>query len=117
MLFGRNVPQFLDPQTENLWTAILPQLEDFGQPLGQVPARTFGEKGVACMQFHALLIVGSTTAVARDAHIPGRDALHRAVLVEQDLGGREARENLDPQLLRLARQPAAEIAETKRVGA
>ena len=80
-------------------------------------ARAFGEEGVAAVQLHAGLVIGLVGAVAGDAHVAGGDALHRAVLVEQDLGGGEAGEDLDPERLGLAGQPAAEIAEAERVGA
>ena len=71
------------------------------QLLGQVPAHALGEEGVFGVQLHARLVVGLVRAVARDAHVAGRDALHRAVLVEQDLGGGEAGEDLDAQRLGL----------------
>ena len=80
-----------------------------------MPARALGEEGVFAVQLHAGLIVGLVRAVARDAHVAGGDALHRAVVVEQDFGGREAGEDLDAQLLGLRRQPAAEIAEAEPV--
>ena len=69
------------------------------------------------MDLHPRLVVRPLAAVARDAHVAGRDALHRAVVVVEDLRCREAREDLDPELLGLRREPAAEIAEAERVGA
>ena len=117
MLLGRNVPQFLDSKTENLRSALLAKPEHFGQPLGQMPTRALGKEGVAGVQFHARLVVGPVAAVASNAHVAGRDALHRTVVVVEDLGGWESGENLDPELLRLPRQPTAQIAEAKRVGA
>ena len=72
-----------------------------------MPARAFGEEGVAGVQFHARLIIGAVGAVARDAHVAGRDALAPRRPREQDFGGREAGEDLDPQFLGLPRQPAA----------
>ena len=72
------------------------------QLLGQMAARAFREEGVAGVQLHPRLVVGAVGAVARDAHVAGGDALHRAVVVEQHFGGGEAGEDLDPQLLGLA---------------
>ncbi len=69
------------------------------------------------MELHARLIVGPVRAVAGNAHVAGRDALHRSVVVEQHLGSRKAGEDLDAKLLGLPGQPAAEIAEAQRVGA
>ena len=117
MFLGRNVPQLLDAKSENLRSAFLAQVEDLGQPLGQMSPRALGEEGVAGVELDPRLVVGPVAAVAGDAHVAGRDALHRSVLVEQDLGRREAGENLDPELLRLPREPAAEIAEAQRVRA
>ena len=117
MLVGRNVPQLLDAKAINLRAAILPQLEDARQFLGQMAARALGEEGVAGVQFHSGLVVGLALAVARNAHVAGRDALHRAVVVEQDFGGGESGENLDAQRFGFARKPAAQIAEAGAVGA
>ena len=69
------------------------------------------------MQLEPRLIIGLVRAVARHAHVAGRDALHAAVLVEQDLGGREAREDLHAQLFGLARQPTAQVPQASRIGA
>jgi len=115
MFLRRNVPQLLDTETENLWPTLVTKLEDLGQPLGQMAPRAFGEQGVFGVQLEARLVVGPMRAVARDPHVAGRHPLHGAVVVEEDLGGGEAGENLDSQLLRLPRQPAAEIAEAQRV--
>ena len=94
----------------------LPQVEDSGQFLGQMAARAFGEEGVAGVKLHARLIIRLVRAVAGDAHVAGRDALHRPVVVEQDFGGREAGEDLDAQRFGLAGQPARHIAEACGVG-
>ena len=68
------------------------------------------------MQLQPRLPVRLVAAVPRDAHVPGRDPLHRAVVVEQHLGRREAGEDLHAQLLGPPRQPAAQIAERAGVG-
>jgi hypothetical protein len=83
-----------------------------------MPPDPFRKKGIFfCVQLHARLIVRLVGAVARHAHVAGGDALHRSILVEQYLGGREAGEDLDAQRFGLPGQPAAEIAERERVGA
>ena len=63
------------------------------------------------MQLHARLVVRPGRAVGTYAHIAGGHPLDRAVLVEQHLGGGEARIDLDTQCLGLAGEPAAELAE------
>src|SRR4051812_10907330 len=93
MLVGRNVPQFLDTEPENLRAAFVPKPEQFRQALRQAPARAFGEEGVARVQLHSGLVVGAVTAIAGNTHVAGGDSLHRAVLVEEDLGCREAGED------------------------
>ncbi len=50
-------------------------------------------------------------AVLGDAHVAGRDAAHRALVVVKHLGRGKARVDLDAERLGLARQPAADIAE------
>ena len=79
--------------------------------LVRCPRAPSAKKVYLAVELHARLVVGLVAAVAGDAHVAGRDALHRAVVVEQDFGGRKAREYLDAQLLGLSGQPAAQIAE------
>ena len=50
-------------------------------------------------------------AVLAHPHVAGRDAGDRAVGIEQHLGGGKARIDLDAERLRLAREPAAHVAE------
>jgi hypothetical protein len=50
-------------------------------------------------------------AVLGDAHVAGRDAAHRALVVVQHFGRGEARIDFDTERLGLRRQPAADIAE------
>ena len=50
-------------------------------------------------------------AVPGDAHVAGRDAAHRAVVVVEHFGRGKARIDFDAERLRLRRQPAADIAE------
>ena len=67
------------------------------------------------MQFDAGLKGSFVTAVLGDTHIAGGDALDRALFVVKHLGRGKARKDLDAQLLRLARQPAADIAQADDV--
>src|SRR5690349_20706579 len=80
-------------------------------------ARTLGEERVTRVKLHPRLVIRAMAAVAGNTHVPGRNALHRTIIVEQDLGSRESREDFDTQLFGLARKPAAEIAEAERVSA
>ena len=54
-------------------------------------------------------------AVLADAHVAGGDALHRAVLVVEHLGGGEAGIDLDAQRLGLLAEPAADVAQADDV--
>ena len=54
-------------------------------------------------------------AVLGDAHVAGGDALHRALLGVEHLGGGKARIDLDAQRLGLRRQPAADVAQADDV--
>ena len=69
------------------------------------------------MELHSRLVIAPVRAIAGDPQVAGRHALHRSVFVEQHLGGRESRENLDSKLFGLPGQPARQIAEAQRVGA
>jgi hypothetical protein len=53
--------------------------------------------------------------VLGDTHVARGDALHAPVLAVEHLGAGEAGIDLDPQLLRLLGEPAAEIAEADHV--
>lgn len=111
MLGGINVPQFLDACAVNLRLAVARQVELTDDLLGQMPAHALGEEGVFGVEFEARLIIGLVRTVARHAHVAGRDALHPAILMEQDFGRRETREDFDPQFLGLAGQPATQITQ------
>ncbi len=117
MFVGRNLPQLLDTQSINLGSRFVPQAEQAGQFLGQATARTFREEGVFGVQLHAWLEVGPMRTVAGNAHVARGDALHRTVFVEEDLRGRESREDLDAELFCLPGKPTAEIAEAQGVRA
>ena len=117
VLLRVDVPELLEADAVSLRLALLVELEDALQLLGQMPSRALGEEGVAAVKLHAGLVIRLVRSVPGDAHVAGGDALHRAVLVEQYLRSGEAREDLDTQRLGLAGEPAAEIAEAQRVGA
>ena len=67
------------------------------------------------MQFHAGRVVIGPLAVLADSHVAGGDALDRPVLVEQHLGCREARIDLDPQRLGLGRHPPRHLTDADDV--
>src|SRR3546814_18829327 len=69
------------------------------------------------MEFEPRSIVRLVAAIARDAHITGRDAFDRTILTVEDFGGGKAREDFDAQPFGLLGEPAAKIAETARIGA
>ena len=110
-----DLPQFLDADAVGLGIAIAAQVEALEQALGQRPAATLGQKGLARVQFHAGRVVIGPLAVLADSHIAGGDALDRPVLVEQHLGCREARIDLNPQRLGLGRHPPRHLADADDV--
>ena len=76
MLFDRNIPQFFDSNTKNLWTALVSKAEYLGQSLGEMAARRSSAR-TACIsgvKLNPLLIVGPMTAVAGNAHVAGLPA-------------------------------------------
>src|SRR3546814_8577691 len=80
-------------------------------------AHAFGKEGIFGMEFEPRSIVRLVAAIARDAHITGRDAFDRTILIVEDFGGGKAREDFDAQPFGLLGEPAAKIAETARIGA
>ena len=57
----------------------------------QRSARAFGDDRVLALELHAAREAVGRLAVLADAHVAGGDARHRAFLVVEHLGGREAR--------------------------
>ena len=112
---GRDLPQFLDADRVGLRVAAVAQLEPLDQPLRQGAAAALGEQGLARDQLDARRVAVGRLAVAADAHVAGRDAAHPAVVVVQHLGPGKPGIDLDPELLGLRRQPAAQIAEADDV--
>ncbi len=117
VVLGLDLPQFLEADAVGLrvggraFRPFGPEIEFLFQRLGQMPPAAFGEQGVLGVQFHARLVVGAGGAVAVEAHVARGDALHRAVVVVQHLGGGETGIDLGAQGLRLFAQPAADEAE------
>src|SRR3954470_23634703 len=87
------------------------EVEAMDELLRQVAARALGEDGVAPAQLHAAGERILRLAVAADAEVAGRDADDAALAVDQHLGGRKPRIDLDPELLGLAPEVAADVAE------
>src|SRR3546814_6357611 len=97
MVFGVYVPEFLDAQPIDLRLAITVERELRLEHLGQMAAHPFGEKRIFRMEFEAGGIVRFMAAIARDAHVPGRDAFDRTILVIEDFGGRKAGDDFNAQ--------------------
>ncbi|ABA50132.1 hypothetical protein BURPS1710b_1868 [Burkholderia pseudomallei 1710b] len=110
-----DLPQLLDADPVRLRVAVRVQLELVHQLAAEVAARAFAKERVLRVQLHAELEVLGRLAVLADAHVARRDALDRAVVVIEDLGGREAREDLDAQGFRLLAEPARDVAEADHV--
>src|SRR5207237_10283713 len=94
MFLGGNVPQLLDAKPENLRAAFLAESEHLRQPLGEMATRTLSEERVAGVELHARLVIGTVTAIAGYAQVPGGDALYRPIVVEQDFRRGKAGEYL-----------------------
>ena len=75
------------------------------------PRAPFGEQRVLRAQLHAAGERVLRLAVLADAHVAGRDAGDRAVVVVENFGRGEARIDLDAERLGLGREPAADLAE------
>ncbi|VWC64862.1 hypothetical protein BLA18110_01549 [Burkholderia lata] len=110
-----DLPQFLDADPVRLRIRVRVELELRDQLAAEVAAAAFGEQRVLRVQLHAELEVLGRLAVLAHAHVAGRDALHRAVVVVQDLGGGEAGEDLDAQRFGLCPQPARDVAQRNHV--
>ncbi|BDD93837.1 hypothetical protein PanNE5_32770 [Pandoraea sp. NE5] len=112
LVLGRvDFPQFLDAQAVGLRIAAFVEIELAHQLATQAAPCAFREDRVLGVQFHAQLEVLGRFAVLADAHVAGRHAHDRAVLVVQDLGGREAREDFNAQRFGLLSEPAHDIAQ------
>src|SRR5690606_8741550 len=88
-------PDFLDAEAIMLRVAIGAELELRNELLRQRAMRAFGDQRIAGVQFHAGGVAGFGLAILADALIAGGDALDRAVLVIEQLGGGKAGENVD----------------------
>ncbi len=110
-----DLPQFLDADAELLRIDAVAQVELGHQLLGERAAHALADQRVLGVQLHAGCVAVLVGAVLGDAHIAGGDALHRAILIVEDLRGGEARIDLDTQRLGLLAEPAADLAQADDV--
>ena len=110
MVLLGDFPQLLDPDAEGLRIDAFAEVEHIEQFLGQAPPAALGENRISRAQFHPGGEIGPVGAIAIDPHVPGGDPYHPPVL-DQHLGRREARVDLDAQFLRLGTEPAHHVAE------
>src|SRR5262249_51211520 len=85
------------------------------QDLRERAATALGDDSLLGVQFHAGLIALRAVAVAANSEISRGDAPYRAVFAVKHLRRGEAGVDLDPELFRLAREPAAQVAEADDV--
>ena len=111
VFLGLDLPQLLEADAVLLRLAALGQIELGDELLGERAARALGDDRVLAAQLHAAREAVGRLAVLADAHVAGRDADHRALVVVEHLGRREARIHLDAQFGRLLAEPAADVAE------
>ena len=115
MLFRVQLPQLLDPDTERLGIAILPQAEFFEQCFRQGTADTFREQSVFGMQFHTRLVRAFMLTIPANPHVSGCNSLNAAIFMVQDFSRREPRVDFDFERLSLLREPTAKISETDNI--
>ena len=115
VLGGVDLPKLFQADAVSLLLACGVELEALKQHAPERAAAALGEERVFRGELHARLEGLGLLAVLADAHVAGGDAAHRAVVVVENLGGREAGIDLDAELLRLLAEPAAEIAEADDV--
>src|SRR5690606_4191440 len=111
VFFGGDLPEFLQPDAEFLLLAPLTQAEFSDQLLGERTANAFADQRVFAVKLHAGRVIRPAASVTLDAHVAGGDTPDGAVLVIENLDGREARIDLDAKRLSPRREPAADIAE------
>ena len=115
VLLRRHLPQLLQADAVGLGIGVAAQVEPLEQALRERAAAALGDDGLTRVQLHPGLEAGLALAVAADAHVPGDDALHRAVVAVQHLGRREAREHVHAERLGLLAEPAAHVAQAHDV--
>ena len=108
---GIDLPDFLQADAEFRRLAFRIERIFGDQLLAQAAARALREQRVFAKQFHAARERILEAAIPGDAHVAGRDAPHRAVVVVEHLGRGKAGIDFDAERLRLRPQPAADIAE------
>jgi hypothetical protein len=117
VLFRLDIPQFLHADAVNLRLAIALQIIFRFQLLCEMSARTLCKQCIFCVKLHTRHIVGLMAAIAGNAHVSGRDALHRTIVIVEDFGSGEAGKDFDTQIFCLRAEPAAKIAERAGIGA
>ena len=84
------------------------------QLLGKAAARAFGEQRVFAEQLHATGVGILVRTILGDAHVAGRDAAHRALLIVEDFRSGETRIDLDAERFRLRRHLMCAIRRSAR---
>ena len=106
----RDLPQFLDADRELRRLAVLAELQDADQLLGEVAAHAVGEDRDLGLDVGARLEHAARLSVAADAAVAGADADH-AVAIEQHRLPGKAPEQVDAFGLDLRRQPLRELVQ------
>ena len=117
VLFGGNVPQFLEPESVDLRLRIGVEIVLCFELLGEMTACAFCEEGVLGVEFDPRLVIALVAAILGHAHVLRRHAFDRTVVVIEHFARREAGEDLHSQPLGLFGQPAAQVAKAAGVGA
>ena len=83
--------------------------------LGERAARALGDQHIFADELHPGLVIRLRLSLAIEPEHPCDNAAHRAIIAEHQIGAGKARIDLDPERLRLLRQPAADIAQRHRI--
>ena len=111
-VFVFDFPQFFDSDAVGLRRRFAAQIEFAHQVFRQRAAAALGEDGVFGAQFDSALKIRPARAVFFDSDIAGGDARDGALVVEQNLGGGEARKNLDSVRLGAGGEPSDDAPQT-----
>src|SRR3569832_460935 len=102
-----DLPDFLEADAEFRRLALRIERELRDELLGETAPHAFGEQRVFATQLHAAGERSLVRAVLRDAHVAGRNAAYRALVVVEHFRSGKARIDFDAERLGLAGEPAA----------
>ena len=115
MLGGIDLPDFLQADAEFARLALGIERKFRNELLGQAATCAFGKQRILAAQLHAAGERSLVRAVLGDAHVAGRNAPHRALVIVEHLDRGKTRIDFDTKRLGLARQPATKLPKRANV--